>query len=218
MGYILIYGTVLVRTWRIYRILTYYMNPGIFLSDKALFVYVLVLLFIGLCISVLWTSIDGRHILSSHMHMLSGFEVINDEVFEVSEAILCSSNFDIVWLGFSEVYKAFLLTVIFILSLLTWKVKFSTKNFNTRNLRHLSFANAIFYGATFPLLIYLRLNSNLNHIFHEIEYILSGLILIGTVFLSIVFLLLPPLLPVFKEKLSSNRIDYHSWFRESSPL
>jgi len=62
MGYTLIFGTVIARTWRLYQIFIHYLDPGPFISNPSLFGIVAIFLFVNLILAVVWTAVDPFHI------------------------------------------------------------------------------------------------------------------------------------------------------------
>ena len=57
-GMTLIFSTICVRTWRLYRIFVHFKNPGMFISDKALFVLVCLCLLLEFPAILAWGLID----------------------------------------------------------------------------------------------------------------------------------------------------------------
>ena len=57
-GMTLIFSTICVRTWRLYRIFVHFTNPGIFISDKALFILVCLCLTLELPVVLAWGLVD----------------------------------------------------------------------------------------------------------------------------------------------------------------
>ena len=206
IGYVLIYGTTLVKTWRLYRIFAHYMHPGIFLSDIALAVYTLLLLFVNVVICILWSAIDPRNTSSPRGREIIEFVHEGDEVFLLRVVPTCRSEYELYWSFGSEGYKIVIFIGILCLSLLMLNARVISKNFATKNLLWLSLTSTIFFGITFPLFYFFRES------YHQpvIEYILGCLILIGIVFLSLLFLLLPPVIPILKEKVRTLKADHRS--------
>ena len=62
IGYTLIFGTVGVCTWRLYQIFKHYLDPGCFLSNTVLAVFVLILLVIDVVVGTIWTALDSFYI------------------------------------------------------------------------------------------------------------------------------------------------------------
>ena len=58
LGMTLIFATICVRTWRLYRIFVHFDDPGIFVSDKALFVFISLCLILELPVILAWSIAD----------------------------------------------------------------------------------------------------------------------------------------------------------------
>ena len=57
-GMTLIFSAICVRTWRLYRIFIHFTNPGMFVSDKALFILICLCLTLELPVVLAWGLID----------------------------------------------------------------------------------------------------------------------------------------------------------------
>ena len=57
-GLTLVLGTLTMKTWRLYKIFVHYMNPGKFLSNKTLLLFVCCLTLVDLVICITWFVFD----------------------------------------------------------------------------------------------------------------------------------------------------------------
>ena len=63
IGFTLTIGTVTLRTWRLYRIFTHYLDPGKLISNSALTIMLVILLSIDIIIAVVWTAADHMRLI-----------------------------------------------------------------------------------------------------------------------------------------------------------
>ena len=118
IGMTLILGTIIVRTWRIYRIFIHFLDPGNFISNTALTLILLALLSVDFVIAIVWTAID-----SIHVEIVSEKQRNHDQEIIVEEVSMCTSEYLILWLFLIMAYKILLLVVMFALAFLTRRVK-----------------------------------------------------------------------------------------------
>ena len=86
ISFILIIGTVAVRTWRLYRIFIHYRNPGRFISTPALVIILLILLFINVLIATVRRAVDPIQ------QELVKFTVENGAANELMQDRICISK------------------------------------------------------------------------------------------------------------------------------
>ena len=192
-------GTVAVRTWRLYRIFTHYLNPGRFISNRALMIVLIVMVSIDVIYASIWTAVDMREIVT--------FErtVENGPALEFIINTRCRSpQYEIVWIGLIFCHKFSLLVVMVVLTLLTRRIP--NKTFATTSLRVFSYT----FSATFTIglglyyfFLYFGSNNN-SHVRYSILYLTLNACLI----LYIVCVFIPPLAPIFLNKLRNRKIEF----------
>ena len=200
IGFTLTIATVAVRSWRIYRIFAHYLDPGRFISNTALIVMIVILLCIDLIIAVVWTAVDPLTLV-----------VVEDsvQVGAARELVLersCRSQYG--WQGYASwlvivmSIRISLLLMMVTLSLLTRRIP--NKTFATTSLRIFSytFSCVFFFGF---MLYYFFLFLNLDQ---NIDYAILFIMLNTCIVLYIACIFIPPLMPIFKEKIK--------YLRESS--
>ena len=185
----LILGMVALRTWRLYRIFTHYLNPGKLLSNKALITMLIVLLSIDIIIAVVWTAIDRREL------RITTDTIQIDRASELVVIRECRSRYDRVWLSIALSYKLSLLVVMVFLTLLTRRIP--NKTFATTTLRVFSYTFSVVFVIGLVLYFFFlffasarfRLNPNIStSILHTTGIVLT--------FLCILCIFGPPLIPV----------------------
>ena len=209
MGFTLTIGTVSVRTWRLYRIFTHYLNPGKFISNPALITIIVILLSIDIIVAVVWTSIDPLRlvVIETNVRVGSANELVLDRS--------CQSQLGFgfqgyaIWLVIVMSIRITLLVVMVVLSLLTRHIP--NKSFTTSSLRIFAyiFSGVLLLGfMIYYLFIYLNLNDNFQHL--VLHLMLSTLIIL---YIACVFI--PPLMPVIHGKLKQLR-DNSEWLSTST--
>lgn len=191
MGFTLLIGTVIIRTWRLYRIFTHYMYPGRFISTTALVTMLAVFMSVDIIIAVIWTATDPRTLI------ITRETIQNGPATELVTIRTCRSQYDSVWETILSLYRATLLVVMVTLTFLTCHIPIRT--FATTSLRVFSYSFTTTFGIGFTLYYFFmyfasttfRLNAN---ILNAVLYTSTNIML----FLSILCVFGPPLLPILR--------------------
>ena len=200
IGFTLCVGTVIVRTWRLYRIFNHYLDPGKFISTPALITALLVLLSIDIIVAVIWTATDRRQIQT--LSIPHTVETQNGAVIGLAINTQCrSEKHEALWVTIVYLNKLSQLTVMVTLALLTRRIP--NKAFTTTSLRVLSYSFSGLF--TIGLVLYYFLlynvpggNSNLRY---SVLYTCVNL----SIVLYIVLIFSPPLVPVLHNRLYENK-------------
>ena len=189
ISFTLAFGTVAVRTWRLHRIFTHYLNPGRFIADHYLMVFVFILLGVDVLLGTLWMAIDPQQLVVKNVTVYRG--VANFEVFVRS----CSSNNPYWSYALVFGYRGVLIVVVLVLAFLTRNIQ--NQSFSTKTLRVLVYLSSftlvggfvlyylfMFYGSPIPYTSFAILSLT----FH------------GLLLLFIALICLPPLIPKLREE------------------
>ncbi len=188
IGFVLTFAPVAVRTWRIYRIFEHYLNPGPLISDPVLIGGVLLFLLGIIAIAVTWTVIDPFV-----LHEVPNF---NSSVVKVRNE--CRSKYHMYWYAILTTYLTSIVLPITVLLLLTRSIP--NKSFTTATLRVLCCIISLLFYLGFPFYYFSVL-----HFFDPIYSFASLCIVINLMLVaSIIFIFLPPLLPIFKNYCQKN--------------
>ena len=190
-SFTLIIGTVAVRTWRLYRIFTHYMDPGKFISTFALVLILLNLLLIDLFIAVVWTSTDPMQ------QVLVNFTVENGPANELMLERMCSSSsLNLLWIALSHSYRIVLLMFVVMLTILTRSIP--NKSFTTSSLGVFLYTFTTVYFLGFIVYYsYLLLFNNHNP---NTDYGILSITFNTMICLIIACIIVPPLLPIARGK------------------
>ena len=196
IGFTLSIGTIIIRTWRVYRIFHHYLDPGKLISDPVLIAMLAALVSVDVVVAVLWTAIDRREIRTDRDTIQNG---------PATELVIirqCHSTYESVWISIVYSYKIALILVMVLLTLLTRQIV--TKNFATTSLQVFSYTFTVVFAIGFGLYSFFtffasatyRLNTNIRY----------GILCATTtlmISLYVLCVILPPLGPVFHSKVKS---------------
>lgn len=191
LSFTLIVGTVAVRTWRLYRIFTHYLNPGRFISTQALVVILFSLLFIDLFTASVLTAADPMH------EVLVSFMIENGPANELMQDRMCMPKHLLLWSVLIHGYKLALLGFVAMLAVLTRTIP--NKSFATSSLAVFSYIFLIVYMfgfTTFYLILYTGITHNPNADYGTLSITLNTMTC-----LIIACIAAPPLVPVARGKM-----------------
>ena len=97
ISFTLTFGTIATRTWRLYRIFTHYLNPGRFIADHYLMVFVFIMLGVDVLLGTLWGAIDPQQVSYKSFPVSEG--PANFEIFIRQ----CASN-NIYWVARFDIW------------------------------------------------------------------------------------------------------------------
>ena len=196
MSFTLTFGTVAVRTWRLYRIFTHYLNPGRFIGDYYLMAFVLMLLLVDIVIGTVWMAVDPQRIEYFVFTSLRG-----GAKFQILERNCVSENAGVIYAVVFGV-RILLIIAVLVLTILTRNIKNQTFTTVTLQILVYLFSPVMVIGfGIFYVSRFFNPSSSLSTI---ILLITLNLIL----FLFITLVCLSPLMPLFREvfsKLSSRK-------------
>ena len=182
VGIALIFGSISGKTWRLYRIFVHYLDPGMLITDRVLFVYIGILVLIQTPVLIAWAVVEPQ----------SPFDQLYPE--EGVYTIRCITPYFIVWFGSLVAYNYCIVTICFILALLCHRIP--QRDFKTNSILILVYLLTVDLVIGFPLYFLLPVSSNILP-----EFFVLSVTLILIYLFSLVFLFWTPLWPIFKEKM-----------------
>ncbi len=188
LGYSLIFGTMCVTIWRIYRLFKHFRNesPGITLSDTFLAFCVILLLLVDMSICTAWNLLDP---LMLKMQSLPALTTPLESVYTHQ----CDCQYWNYWIGTILAYKGSIVLPLVILSILNRRIK--RKNFQrTKNITILIYTLSMMGGVGIPLYFLLR------HQNVYVGFLLLVCIIYCTILLCCLILFLPPVVSVIKQQ------------------
>ena len=181
----LIFATISVKLWRIYCIFSHNSADVLKnLEDYRLIGYVLVLLLVDLVFNVVWNAIDPwyRHIAAE---------------VTLKTRIICNCDNLIIWLSVLMVIKILLVLAVFYLSIVTRRIP-KREYKQTKSVTALIYSLIFLYSFTIPIHLILLGKTSITLV--TVSYLALCLKNFVCIILCTVFIFLPPVLPIFKEK------------------
>ena len=178
-------GILIAKTWRIYRIFIHFREPGPLISNKALIMIALIQLSIDVIIGTAWTIISPIRLETVEK---GSYKNRNGDTIIPRQCVFTNTEY---WLVILAGYKCLQITVLFLLCVLTRSV--SDKRFSTVSL------SAASYMSLFMMIVFIPLYAILWYTNAEIhaDFVVLCLFFSGNGLVFLVFVLLPPVLPLF---------------------
>ena len=201
IGYTLILGTILVKLWRLNRIFFNSFKKQ-FLSDKVLIFIIAILLLLEVSLCAVWVGVSPLMEVESRTLGKEG----------TMPVIIVELRYDTkyVWfVGIVAAYKVLLTALVVYLSIRNRSIR---KRFrSTRSVNILLYALAMLWGlgGTLWAILFIR-RTQVN-----ILYCFMLVLLTVTALLSILFLLVPPIIPLVEERLHRRKFSKTTWRRLS---
>ena len=116
ISFTLMMGIIILQTWCLYRIFTHYMNPGKFISNRALLTILSVMVLFDVFIAIVWTISDPFRFQFVEYKVKNGHDLFTDQG--------CASTHGIthLWIGTVFTYKIGLLIAMIVSSILTHQI------------------------------------------------------------------------------------------------
>ena len=197
-GPVLIYVTICVRTWRLYRIFVHYNDPGKFMSERFLILFVVSFFAASLAVTVIWTATDpfspymDFHETKLREHQDSKNKTVRLEVVKtVFRSCRQREEYFVVWVLFLVLLNSILMGAAFVLAILTRHIH--QRNFKTHQVMMFTYALSGLLGIGIPA--YFILLHDATAILTR--FIISTILLNTYTFLACFLLFLPPLCPFF---------------------
>lgn len=200
IGTSLIFGTVCVRMWRLYRIFTHFNAPGKLLSERVLITMVIVFVVINIAISTAWVAIDP--FLPTQPKPVRELEEVKEGTVTTNIRIIskeihaCSQNYFIVWCLLFIFFNMIFVGGAVVLALLTRKIPY--KDFRSKGIMSFAYILTGILGLGFSL--YTILLTQFSYSVIVFRFLVVSIMLNGYVYLSCLLIFLPPLYPLLKRK------------------
>ena len=190
IGISLVFGTVIVKTWRLYRIFVsstkHKRRVRMMNKDSVLAASVVVLVAVDVIFCTLWSAVDP---LEYRNETRINVDRVRQEVME-----FCVSEYFAVWFALLAVYNGVLIIFAVYMSFATRKI-YKTE-FKTDKITLLGYLLFLVTGVGMPVVFIMRAASvNVN-----ISYTVLCIVVTTLVYLCWAFLFLLPVLPLLREK------------------
>ena len=183
-GGTLVFGTICGKTWRLYRILVHFQNPGRLISNPVLFLFVVVVSVFNAVVTLVWILIDP---LSPSSETFTDGDTTMIREF-------CDSKYYFLWFGLLLTLHTLLKLCAFALALALCFHHIPHRDFNTRSVILTVYLHVFIlalgfavYWLLYPTIIF--------------DYVVLCVMLILYLYISIFFLFLPPFIPLLKQRM-----------------
>ena len=191
MGMSLTIGTLISRTWRIYKIFIHFQNPGHLISNKSLITLVLVQLSIDVVLGTIWSVVSPIQIANLDKEVIAGNRIIQSR--ERTCVFTSNGNSYVFWLSILYCYKALQIFSLFTLTLLTRNI--NNKRFTTVLLRKASYLTFVLYVSLIPTFTVLwYINAEIHT-----DVIVMCVLITSIMSVCLLLVLLPPVIPILKK-------------------
>lgn len=193
LGLAMVFGTVTAKIWRIYRIFVFFNNPGHLLSNHLLILLVIALPTVDTVILLTWSLIDP--LLASRMRrpLSSPDKVLIWYQYQCNNLA--------VWVALVTFIQSIVVVLLIIISIRARKVRSQYNHTKSINILIYILIFLVTLGVgVYGILIY-NLDSSTVSTSLPLGDTLMCLVLVGTVYLFILFLFLPPWLPYLHQRL-----------------
>ena len=197
-GTTLIIGAVCVKTWRLYRIYSvsnkgYAYDPDaqLYISDRILSIAVVIMIAVDIVVCLSWTISDCLKV-NEHREVIP--EAYPLPVIRVYQS--CQSKYLIYWMAIIVTYKGILTLCSLILGIGT---RITINEFKTKNVIILVYALSVVVGLGIPLYIIVT-NIDTSS---TTQFVVLSVILNIVVYMSMLTLFCPTLIPLIKERCST---------------
>ena len=198
IGCTLTFGTLTVKTWRIYRIFIHFRDPGHLISNQVLITLVLVQLSFDIVLATMWSIISPAYLNKTDVEQSMNEEnplMTYNNIIRRRTCIFIDDNgaMHIFWIVISYSYKTIQILMLLFLTVLTRNIP--NKKFSTFPLRQASYlAFVLFVSILPPFTVLWYFNAEI-----YADFILLCTLIIGTVSICFIFIFLLPVLPILKK-------------------
>ena len=178
-------GTLIAKTWRVYRIFVHFREPGPLISNRALGMIVVIQLGIDVIIGTSWSTISPIG-----LKVVEGGSFVNEkeETIIRRQCVFTNTTF---WLVTLAAYKFLQIVALLVLCMLTMSVR--NKRFSTVTLMAATYLHLLLAFVLIPVYAILWYTNAPIHV----DFIVLCLFYSAKTFVSIVFVLAPPISPLF---------------------
>ncbi len=200
VGGTLIFATVCVHVWRLYRIYFFYLNPGKLISDTALISFIFIMFLCSLFLGALWVGFDRLVPMVLRRQMITeqgdgGHDVFNLQVFLEIECLQSSS---LHWLISQLAFNLLVMGIALWLAILTRRIPH--KDFKTRRIILLVYTLSVVLVSGYVISYILQIS----HAAVLVRFIVLSTVHNCVIFFTVLLLLLPPVASAAQE------VKYHN--------
>ena len=203
IGLTVLLGAICMRVWRLHRIFNRFANPGKLLSDRYLILSIASLVSIDLALTI-------PAFFASKYEPMAEEKRADNVIWKIITCKRSHSTHFFLWFMSSLAVSAVLLSIIFVLAVLTRKIP--QRNFKTTSIMYLSYT--LTAVVPFILGVYFTFSCLSGYVSMVLRFCALCLLLLCLILILCAMLFFPPLLPVLKRKkcVVSNTVKHHASF------
>ena len=205
VGWTLTFGTLIAKTWRIYRIFVHFRNPGQLITNQVLITIVMIQLGFDVALGTVWSTVSPAHFVKTTKAIKGNQGNTVTYITQRSCVFIDrSGNRLLFWVLILNIYKGLQIVLLLTLTVLTRNI--TNKTFRTFLLRKASYASFVLYILLIPpFLVLWYVNAEIHA-----DFVLLCTMIIGMFFICFAFILLPPVLPILKQMCVLLHTSIHS--------
>ena len=151
VGFTLLFGAILTRTWRIYRIFVHYRKPGQFLSDFTLIAIVITLAAVDIVLVSIWSIVDP------YKWTVDRRTIHKITLTQVREEVHCYTDNYLEWFVVVISFNAIIMALMLLVAVLTQRrIPKALQDFNTRQIIVTIYLLSIICGLGFTVFLFLN--------------------------------------------------------------
>ena len=200
VGFTLLFGAFLTRTWRIYRIFVHYRNPGRFLSDFTLIAVVITMAAIDVVLVSIWSIVDPYKwtVKQSVIH--------KTKITQVREKVRYITDHYPQWFVVIIGFNAIIMALMLLISVFTQRrIPKAQRDFNTRQIIVTIYLLGVISGLGFTIFFFLNQNTNTPIV---VETLVLSLTFDLCILVCNLTLFLPPIVHVLHQRRDINTVLY----------
>lgn len=195
LGYTLIFGTVLAKVWRVYRLFKHFRNesPGYLVLDSALIIFVVLLLLADMVLCIIWDVTDP-FMYEEYVES----RILINKIPSLLIRSTCNCRHFSLWIGLVGTYKGTIALLLVAFSILNRKIR-------RRDFQHTKKINILIYSLTMMGGVFLPIYFLLRGSDIHISFVILCMILSITILMSCLMLFLTPVGQVIKVKMKLDK-------------
>ncbi len=190
VGLTVLFGSICVRLWRLYRIFNHFNNPGKLLSDYFLMAIAVAFVGLNLIFTIPAFFVDE--------YKLDLDTIPNGDPNVVTAILKCKRNNFFLWFFLGLLVASVLLTTIFVLGFLTRRIPM--KNFKTLSMIYMSYTLTAVIPSTLGVYFLFVSLEETAYVYLILKFCTLCVLLLSLIVIPCLLLFIPPILPILRHK------------------
>ena len=208
IGWTLIFGTLVTKTWRIYKIFVHFRDPGHLISNRALIGFVLLQLGFDIGLGTFWSALSPAQLQQTDVPMISKSSLRNFAIVTYLTRRSCVYLNSRISHLFSIIavfgYKTLQVLILLMLTVLTRNI--TNLRFSTLLLRKVTYLSFVLFILLLPpFVVFWYFDAAEIHV----DFVLLCTFISGIILICVTFVLLPPVVPMLKKSIVYHAHHYY---------